>query len=51
MRFSIQDILKADVLNPLMSLSPAAWTVIRTTTQKLLLIDSELDKNEELKKR
>lgn len=47
----LQDALKATVLNPLMSLGYDAWKVVRDTTQKLLLVNSELDKNQELKAR
>lgn len=47
----LQDALKAPVLNPLMALGWDAWKVVRETTQKLLLVNSDLDKNQELKSR
>lgn len=45
----LQDVLKANVLNPLMALTPAAWKTVRKLTQNILLQNSELDKNVELK--
>lgn len=47
----LQDALKAPVLNPLMALGWDSWRVVRETTQKLLLVNSELDKNVDLKSR
>lgn len=45
----LEDVLKANVLNPLMALTPAAWKIVRKFTQNILLQNSELDKNVELK--
>lgn len=45
----LEDVLKANVLNPLMALNPAAWKTVRKVTQNILLQNSELDKNVELK--
>lgn len=46
----VREALKADVLNPLMSLGFDAWKEVRETTTKLLSIDSELATNGELQK-
>jgi len=46
-----QDVLKRDVLNPLMALGRNGWAVVRSTTQNLLLDGSELAKNQSLQQR
>jgi hypothetical protein len=46
----VSDALKADVLNPLMSLGYEAWGQVREVTKNLLSVGSELSKNEELQK-
>lgn len=47
----LQDALRAPVLNPLMALGWDAWKMVREITQKLLLVNSDLDRNAELKSR
>lgn len=47
----LQDALKAPVLNPLMAMGWDAWKIVRATTQMLLLVNSDLDKNQDLKSR
>lgn len=43
--------LKDEVLNSLMSLTPAAWKTIRSAIQSLLLENSALDRNSALKEK
>lgn len=47
----VREALRADLLNPLMSLGHEAWNVVREVTRDLLLVGSALDKDKNLQKK
>lgn len=46
----VQESLRSETLNLLMSLGYDAWKIVRGTTQNLLQVGSQLDRDEKLKK-